>query len=135
MADDFSKEEKESLIKSWQESALEDFLVAQELFASKHYNHTLFYCQLAFEKVLKAIFIKTNDNYPIPTHNLVLLAKKSKISLTIEDENVLREITSFNIEARYDILKNKLYHKATEDFTRSYLEITRKYLDLYKKLI
>ncbi len=135
MADDFSKDEKENLIKSWQESAFEDFLVAQELLASKHYNHTLFYCQLALEKVLKAVFIKTNDHYPIPTHNLVLLAKKSKISLTAEDENTLREITSFNIEARYDVLKNKLYHKATENFTKAYLEITKKYLNLYKKLI
>lgn len=135
MADDFSKEEKEKLIKAWQESALEDFRVAEELFASKHFNHTLFYCQLTLEKVLKAIFIKTNNYYPIPTHNLILLAKKSKIPFTADDENTLREITSFNIEARYDILKNKLFHKATEDFTRSYLEITKNYLDSYEKLL
>ena len=32
-----------------------------------------------------------------------------------------REITTFNIEARYDIHKERLYKKATGDFTRQYL--------------
>lgn len=133
MADDFSKEEKEKLIKAWLESALEEFVVAKDLFKAKHYSQCLFFCQLALEKILKAAFIATNGAYPPPSHNLVKLAEGAKIELTKEWREQLGEITSFNVEARYDIHKEKLYRKATGSFTEQFLKISEEFLDYFAK--
>lgn len=77
---------------------------------------------MTLEKVLKAIFLNRNNTYPPPTHKLVRLAIQSKIKLDEESKKNLAEITTFNVEARYDILKEKLYKKATKDYTQKYLE-------------
>jgi hypothetical protein len=52
-----------------------------------------------------------------------------------ETQNYLAEITTFNIEARYDILKERLYKKATKDYTKKYLEITAKLINNFKKML
>lgn len=135
MVDDFSREEKEKLIKAWGESALEEFVVAKDLFKAKHYSQCLFFCQLALEKTLKAAFIATNGECPPPSHNLVKLAEGAKIELTKEWREQLGEITSFNVEARYDIRKEKLYKKATVLFTEQFLKITEDFLEYFAKKI
>lgn len=128
------KEEKTKLEKAWLNSADEDLETAKSLFKLTRYNGCLFFCHLAIEKILKALFLKTNDDYPPVTHKLVRLAKLSAIKLDKETETFLAEITTFNVEARYDILKEKLYKKATRQFTKKYLEITRKIFIDFKKL-
>lgn len=135
MSTDFSREEKERLIKAWSESAKEEFVVAKDLFESKHCSQCLFFCQLALEKILKAAFIFENSIYPPPSHNLVKLAEGAKIKLSEEWREQLGEITSFNVEARYDIHKEKLYRKATLLFTEKFLKITKDFLEYFTKEI
>jgi len=72
---------------------------------------------LVVEKILKAIFLTKHDTYPPPTHKLVQLANSSKIKIDSKTELELAEITTFNVEARYDILKERLYKKATKEYT------------------
>lgn len=129
------KQEKVKLKKAWLTSAIEDLATAKGLFKLKRYSGCLFFCHLTIEKVLKALFLKQHDNYPPPTHKLVRLAKLSKINLNKETEIYLAEITTFNIEARYDILKEKLYKKATEKFTKKYLDLTKKLFTNFKNLL
>lgn len=88
----------------------------------------LFFCQLALEKALKAKFIKTQDEAPLYTHNLKLLAKKAGLKPTQTQLNQLKEITEFNLEARYPEEKQQLYHKATPELTAQWLEITKNLL-------
>lgn len=121
--------------KAWLISATEDFETAKGLFKLTRYSGCLFFCHLTVEKILKAIFLKTNNKYPPPTHQLVRLSKLSQITLDKETETSLAEITTFNIEARYDILKEKLYKKATKKFTQKYLEVTKKIFAEFKKLL
>lgn len=129
------KDEKTKLEKAWFTSAIEDLATAKGLFTLKRYSGSLFFCHLTIEKVLKALFLKRKDDYPPPTHKLVRLAKLSEIKLDKETEIYLAEITTFNIEARYDVLKEKLYKKATRKFTQKYLKITKKIFTDFKKLI
>ena len=121
-------------IQAWIKSSDEDFDVAAELFKSGKYAHSLFFCQLTLEKLLKAIYIKNNDSYPIPTHDLVNIALKSNLELDQKTLDSLAEITTFNIEARYDIFKDKLYKKATKKFTTEYFNKTRSIVETLKKL-
>jgi HEPN domain-containing protein len=90
---------------------------------------------LALEKVLKAIFIKVNDRYPLPIHDLNKLAEKSKITVSGEEKLLLGEITTFNIEARYDVVKTRLYRKATLAFTAKFLKATRQLFRKFRDLL
>lgn len=114
---------KEDIVQKWVHSATEDLEIAKELQGSKRYAYSLFFCQLSLEKILKAVIIDITDDAPPMTHDLVKLTAVAKLSPNTEQEVHLREITTFNIEARYDIHKERLYKKATPDFTKTYLII------------
>ena len=127
--------ERDELQKAWLKSSKEDFKIAGDLIGMKHYQWALFLCHIAIEKVLKANYIKIKEHYPPPIHKLVKLATDCKIKLSEEQIDDLREMTSFNIEARYDIIKDKLYKKATKEFTKKYFEKTKKLLNYFISLI
>lgn len=127
--------EKEELQKAWLKSAKEDFQIAGDLVSMKHYQWALFLCHIAIEKVLKANYIKIKDQYPPPIHKLVKLAQDCRLVLTEAQMNDLKEMTTFHIEARYDVIKDKLYKKATKEFTLKYFEITKKLLNYFISLI
>ncbi len=110
-------------MRKWVQSAKEDLEVAKELLAGKRYAYCLFFCQLSLEKILKAVIVNITDDAPPITHDLVKLAVSANLSPSHEQEVHLREITTFNIEARYDIHKDRLYKKATPDFTNAYLAV------------
>jgi len=76
-----------------------------------------------------------NNTYPPPIHKLVRLANLSKIKLDKENEKDLAEITTFNVEARYDILKERLHKKATNAFTAKYLKATQELMKKFKQLL
>ena len=127
--------EKEKLQKVWLKSAIEDLKTAIDLFKLGRFSGCLFFCHLIIEKTLKAIYIKVNDTYPPPTHKLINLANLSKIELNKELKLYLTEITTFNVEARYDIFKERLYKKATKEFTKKYFDITKELFVKFKNLI
>lgn len=115
---------REETVQKWRASAQEDLDVAKELFAGKRFSYCLFFCQLSIEKLLKAVIVHITDDAPPITHDLVKLALYAKLSPNPQQITSLREITTFNIEARYDIHKERLYKKATLDFTHQYLSVS-----------
>ncbi|PIU37355.1 DNA-binding protein [Candidatus Roizmanbacteria bacterium CG_4_8_14_3_um_filter_34_9] len=127
--------ERDELQRAWLKSSKEDYKIAEDLIDMKHYQWALFLCHIAIEKVLKASYIKINDQYPPPIHKLVKLATDCKIELSEEQVDDLREMTSFNIEARYDIIKDKLYKKATKEYTKKYFQKTKNLLNYFISLI
>lgn len=129
------KNEKDRLKKAWLRSATEDLATAESLFKLKRYNFALFCCHLVIEKILKALFIKNKDQYPLVSHDLVKIARRADLDLTQEVINQLAEITTFNVEARYDIDKTKLYKKATKSFTKKYMMLTFSLFKDFKKLL
>lgn len=101
----------------WHTSASRDWKVAQDLFRLKHFSYCLFFCHLAIEKLLKGLIYKNTKDHPLLTHSIEKLVKQAQLLLpkfTIEE---LDEVTSWNIEARYDSFKQKFYKKATKEFT------------------
>lgn len=104
------------------ESAIEDWDVAIKLMADKKYHHALFFVQLTIEKLLKAFHIKNNDDSPLYVHNLVLLAQKAGVKLTEQQGEDLKEISTFNITARYDSYKRDFYNKATSEYAQKWFD-------------
>jgi len=93
-------------------------------------NWCLFISHLVVEKAVKAVFVLNNDNKKPPkTHNLLKLAKKSNLDLTNEQTILFKEITSFNIEARYPQYKLEFYKLCNREFT---IEYFNKIQDIFK---
>lgn len=109
----------------FQESADEDFKVAEQLFQNKTYAHCLFFCHLALEKLLKAIIVLKTDEPPQYTHFLVRLAEQAGVPVNETQAADLKVITRFNISARYDDEKREFHNLATQAFTAKYLTITQ----------
>jgi len=100
----------------WVTSSDKDFSTMNNLFNSKDYHWSLFIGHLVIEKLLKAFYTKSQNKQAIPTHNLLLLAKKSKLKLKEPYEDWLDTITTFNIGARYDSYTEDFYNLCTKEF-------------------
>jgi len=126
--------EKE-VINYWLDASRQDFDSAKILFKNRKYHHSLFFCHLSIEKLLKATIVKNTKSAPPFMHDLVRLAERGKISITEEVRNELAEISAFNIEALYDDYKLSFYKKATRIFSEQYLKKTNKILKWLRKYI
>jgi len=111
-----------------------DVETAQDLYKSGHYDWVLFMLHIAIEKVLKAKLVSLGKQI-IYTHDLTRLAKEAVIFSNQELIEKLNEITTFNIEARYDDYKLSFYKKATKVFTEKWMENGLELYELIKKSI
>jgi len=124
---------KNELIEYWAKSSKMDIDAALDLFKTKKYPHCLFFAHLSVEKLLKALFVKTNETHSPITHNLLLLAKETNLELSELQVEQLAEINTFNIEARYPDEKFKFYKKCTPEFTEKHMNVIEETLNWLKK--
>ena len=113
----------DNIINYWLDSADQNYTTMQNLFNSKDYSWALFLGHLLLEKTLKAIYVKKFQKHAIFTHDLLRLAKKVDLRLNEDQEEWLDEITTFNINARYDNYKKKFNKLCTRDFTQRWINI------------
>lgn len=112
-----------NIIKYWLDTAQEDWETAQAIYQAKHYSNALFFCHLAIEKLLKGLVYKNTDEPPPPIHNLLKLSQTAKISVSEQLMEQLKEISKWNLEARYDSYKREFYHKATLQYSKQWIDI------------
>jgi HEPN domain-containing protein len=127
---------KEENIAYWINSADDDLLAAESLFASKQFLWCLFIGHLVLEKALKALIVyRTNQLVPPKIHNLTKLAKIAGFDLDENINNFFDDINLFQIEARYPKYKKEAYKTANQDFTTDkFDEIKRIYLWLKSQI-
>ena len=123
----------QEVVKYWLTASKEDFDSAEILFENRKYHHALFFCHLSIEKILKAIIVKSTKTAPPLIHDLSRLAEKAKLPLSEAQMNELAEITTFNIDARYDDYKLSFRKKAKKQFSLKYLKKTREMLQWLTK--
>lgn len=126
---------EQEVVKYWRTASKEDFDSAEILFENKKYHHALFFCHLSIEKMLKAIIVKSTKTAPPLIHDLVRLGEKAKLLLNHSQMNELAEITTFNIEARYDDYKLSFRKKAKRRFSLKYLQKTKEILKWLSKYV
>ena len=117
--------DKESVIKFWFSSSDDDFDTAEKLFVSKKYHHALYFCQLSVEKYLKGMIVSQLDKPVKHTHDLILLSQQLNLDISTDHLEQLRNITKFNLEARYDTYKREFYKKSTPEYSKIWLKITQ----------
>lgn len=105
----------------WKEGAQKDRQVAREMVESKHNDWALFIWHLVIEKLFKGLLVK-EEKEVVFTHNLFRLATELEEADPSEKYlDWLKEITTFNIEARYNSYKLEFYKKATDEYTKQWV--------------
>ena len=126
---------KEKLIQYWVESADDDLETMEAMYDSKRYTWALFVGHLMMEKLLKAYYVKVNNEFPPYIHNLLRLAEKCNLELNEDEKLFLTTVTAFNINARYDDYKKNFYNRCTFEFTTYWLDKLKSRRQWIKQLI
>lgn len=102
----------------WIKSSESDLSTAKDLMKAGHYDWALFLGQLALEKLLKGLVTQKSDDAPPFTHDLLKLANIGELDLTEDQQAELSEITTYHVNARYGYIKDRLYQKATKEYSQ-----------------
>lgn len=119
------------VIHHWRESSEQNYATMQNLIKTKEFSWALFLGHLVIEKLLKALYVKKLHKHPIFLHDLLRLAKKLDINLPDGYDEWLDEITTFNLNARYDDYKQSFHKLCTIEFSNEWIdkiETLRKWL-------
>jgi HEPN domain-containing protein len=114
--------DRDKIVNYWLDSSDDDFDTMMAMFESKRYSWSLFIGHLMIEKLLKALYVKINNEFPPFSHNLLRLAEKCKLDLKEEETLFFVTVTAFNINARYDDYKMSFQKTCTSEFSAKWLE-------------
>lgn len=131
----FSQMTQQQAIDHWLSGASDALDTAEKLMELKKYHHSLFFAHLYLEKTIKAYYIYKLDTSPLFTHDLVLLLTKTNFKLSQTQLKELKEITGFNMEARYEQDKLQLYKKATPKYSQLWFKKIKEYGQWIENLI
>ena len=119
----------EKVAKQWLEGARRALIAATHMRASGDCEFALFTCQLAVEKGLKGLFVRTHDTRAPKIHNLEQLAEECGLGLSEQERLELRELTAFAEFGRYGD-ETWLEADATSENTEHWLERAHYFLSL-----
>lgn len=114
---------KEQHIEYWINTAREDWEAVLDIVAAKRYVHALFFSHLTLEKLLKAHWVKDNEeNHPPKIHNLVRIASKTKLNTPEKYLIFMEKFNDFQMEGRYPDYWNMIYKIVTKEYTLELIE-------------
>ena len=114
---------KQEHITYWVETADKDWAAIQTMYKAKTYLHALFFAHLVLEKLLKAHWVKDNEeNFPPKVHNLLNILAKTTLQLPDTDKDFLATLNQFQLEGRYPDYKLELYKKYRSKQTKEILD-------------
>lgn len=126
---------QDKIVKYWIESSDDDFDTMIAMFDTRRFSWSMFIGHLMIEKLLKALFVKSNNAYPPYIHNLLRLAEKCNLNLNEEQKLFFATVTAFNINARYDDYKMSFQKTCTPEFSSIWIEKIKTYRSWIKELI
>ncbi len=112
----------EKIVKHWVETSDDDFKTMLALYKSKSYGWSLFLGHISMEKLLKALYVKRFKKHAPFTHNLYRLGELIGLEMSDEYADWFDEITSFNLNARYDDYKREFYNLCTAAYAKSWID-------------
>jgi HEPN domain-containing protein len=129
--------DKQGNIDHWLNSSDLDFETMEYLYQGKRYSWALFIGHLVIEKLLKALFVKSNpDNTPVPKiHNLLTISQRAFLTLSKEQEDKLDTITTFNMRARYQNEKLDFYKRCTKEYSDKQIKNIKELRQWLKTLV
>jgi len=85
----------------WISSAEEDLDTAKLLIDNNKIVSGLFFCHLVIEKAVKAHLVKSTDQIPPKSHNLIFLSEKTDLSFKENDEIFFGVLMKYQLQGRY----------------------------------
>lgn len=122
-------------VQAWKLSAIEDMELGEDLLTLGKNAHALFFLHLALEKIIKGVHQHFKHEPSLFIHDLSKLAVNAGIKASEREKLQLDEISTFNVAARYDIFKLRLYQKATPEYTKMWMMSGKKLFEKYVKLL
>ena len=135
MIDKNSSIDVNKIVNHWIDTSENDFQTMLTLYDSKSYGWSLFIGHISTEKLLKALYVKRFEKHAPFTHNLYRLAELLELDLSDEYADWLDEITSFNLNARYDDYKLEFYSICTSDYTKTWINKIKRIRAWIKKML
>ena len=114
--------DKEKLIAYWTESSDDDYKTMLDLFRTNNYHWALFMGHLVVEKLLKAYFIKEQNEFPPLIHDLRRIGERAGLVFDSDKTIVIETISQFNIRARYDDYKKRFFKLCTQEYVSEWIE-------------
>ena len=122
MSDNISNIDVDKIVKHWIETSDDDFNTMLTLYNSKSFSWALFLGHISTEKLLKALYVERFREHAPFTHNLYRLGELIGLEMSDEYSDWFDEITSFNLNARYDDYKKEFYKLCTPEYTQAWIE-------------
>jgi HEPN domain-containing protein len=121
----------------WIESSDDDYKTMKTLYNAKDYAWSLFVGHLVIEKLIKALYAKTNAEKPYAPklHNLITLIEYCNVELDQDRASKIGTINTFNISSRYDTYKREFKEKATEEYTTDQINKIEEMIIWLKQLL
>lgn len=118
---------EEDVISHWRKRARESLQLAGRAHEDGLYAHTLFNCDHAVERGLKALYMHQLRKEPPITHDLLRIAQELKNKWTPEEEELLTDLTEYAVMTRYDD-PEWADREATKENSKLWLEKTTTFL-------
>lgn len=124
-------------VRQWLEIAHEDYDVAGIVLEKGKYLYSVFMCQQAVEKAIKALYQHKFTEVPPRKHDLIRLADEVGFLGTCSEEQklFLSTLTEFYIESRYPGDRAKLAKQCNRKFAETILENTREMMMWLENLL
>ena len=112
--------------KKWLERVDYDLQTADAMLNSGRYIYTIFMCQQAVEKAMKA-YISNTGNEILPIHNLRRLAENSGLISELNEEKLIKLdfLSQYYINARYKEDITELSKGITKEFSEEIIVFTK----------
>jgi HEPN domain-containing protein len=119
----------------WLDIAEYDLETAKSMFKSRRYLYTVFMCQQALEKMIKAHYILEKGKEAPRSHNLSYLAGLTALNLDESQLSFFDRLTAFYIQGRYPTYKEKLSKATNRTQAKSYLKQAKEMFGWLKSLL
>lgn len=121
----------------WLDIAEDDLEAAEHCFWGKQYLWSLFMCQQALEKAIKAVCFDKNGKTPPKKHDLIALAGAAGILDDCSDDmrDLFRRITLYYIETRYPDKRAALEAKCTATYTKEMMDRSKEAVAWLKSML
>jgi len=127
--------EKSEKVAYWIDRAMYDLKTAEAMFRTSRYVYSVFMCQQAIEKAIKACYIPQFNNEAPRTHNLTYLISLISFDPGEKYGELCAELTSYYIESRYPDYKQMVSKMVNKKKTHNLLAETKGLFKCLKKLI
>jgi HEPN domain-containing protein len=112
----------------WFRQAQYDLGTAESLVSAERYPPVIFYCHLALEKALKALYVEKFNDAPNKTHSLVFLVEILELELPQKSMDSLFVINRIGITGRYPHNLDEVLEQYTKEKTEKILRESKEIL-------